>query len=214
MAKQGYGQYCGLAHALDLVGQRWAMLIVRDLLVGPRRYTDLRQGLPGIPSNILSTRLKELEEADVITRRALPRPSNAVVYELTEYGQGLEEAMKSLGRWGARTLRDPRPDDAITIDSMVMALRSTFHSEHADSTDSTYELRLGDIILSAHVHDGAVDVRDGPAEAPDLVIITGPAIKALMAGEISPAEALEQGSVVVAGDAALLEDFARTFSIP
>lgn len=213
MAKQGYGQYCGLAHALDLIGQRWAILIIRDLLVGPRRFTDLRHGLPGIPSNILSTRLKELEDAEVITRRALPRPSNAVVYELTDYGQGLEETVIALGRWGARTLGEPEPGDAITVDSMVMALRSTFHPENTVDADITYELRLGDIVLTAHVHHELLDVTDGAAADPDLVITTGPAVKAIMAGEITPEDAIKQGSVAVVGDPALLEDFARTFRI-
>ncbi|MFW2236949.1 winged helix-turn-helix transcriptional regulator [Rhodococcus opacus] len=214
MARQTYGQYCGLAHALDIVGQRWALLIVRDLLVGPRRYTDLKQGLPGIPSNILSARLKELEDADVIARRALPRPSNAVVYELTDYGNALEDVVKSLGRWGARTLGEPDPDDAVTVDSMVMALRSTFHPDAARDVTLTYELRLGPIVLSARIDRGALEVVESAADQPDLVIETGPAVKALMAREITPEDAIAVGSVSVTGDPALLATFADVFSIP
>src|SRR5437764_13643685 len=101
VAARTYGQFCGLARALELVGERWAMLIVRDLLVGPRRFTDLSRGLPRIPTNILSERLKELEDAGVVHRRVLPRPIGSVVYELTAYGADLEDAVKLLGRWGA-----------------------------------------------------------------------------------------------------------------
>src|ERR1041384_1394007 len=129
MAARSYGQYCGVTPAVELIGERWAMLIVRDLLVGPRRYTDLRQGLPRIPTNILSARLKEMEEAGIVQRRVLPRPSGAVVYELTEYGAELEEVVLGLGRWGAKALGEPGDDEIVTVDSMIMALRSTFRAE-------------------------------------------------------------------------------------
>lgn len=129
MGSRTYGQFCGLARALEIVGERWALLIVRDLAVGPKRFTDLRQGLPKIPTNVLSTRLKELEQSDVVRRRVLPRPAAAVVYELTEYGRGLEDIVIRLGRWGARTLGEPRQDEIVTPDSMIMALRATFRPE-------------------------------------------------------------------------------------
>src|SRR5437867_2883487 len=131
MAKRAYGQYCGLAHALELVGERWALLIVRDLLVGPKRFTDLRRGLPRIPTNVLATRLKELEQSSVVRRRVLPRPAGSVVYELTRYGQGLEETVLALGRWGTQTLGDPRPGDILTVDALIIALRALFRPEAA-----------------------------------------------------------------------------------
>src|SRR5258708_27570367 len=109
VAVRSYGQFCGLARALELVGERWALLIVRDLLVGPRRFTDLRQGLPRIPTNVLSDRLKELEENGIVQRRVLPRPAASVVYELTPYGSQLEDAVMRLGLWGAQSLGEPRP---------------------------------------------------------------------------------------------------------
>src|SRR5690242_10753819 len=99
MTKRGYGQYCGLARAIELVGERWALLIIRDLLVGPKRFSDLRRGIPRIPSNILTDRLKELEDAGLVQRRVLPRPASGVVYELTEYGSDLENAVVALSRW-------------------------------------------------------------------------------------------------------------------
>src|SRR5688572_3869489 len=104
MGKRAYGQFCGVARAVEMVGERWAMLIVRDLLVSPKRYTDLREGLPRIPTNILSVRLKELEDAGVVRRRVLPRPSGSVVYALTDYGTELEDIVLALGRWGAKSL--------------------------------------------------------------------------------------------------------------
>src|SRR5215470_4843058 len=108
MATRTYGQYCGFARALEVVGERWAMLVIRDLLVSPKRFTDLHNGLPGIPTNVLTARLKELEQAGVIQRRVLPRPTGSVIYELTEYGAELENVVVQLGRWGAKSLGDPR----------------------------------------------------------------------------------------------------------
>ena len=104
---RGYGQYCGLARALELVGSRWTLLIVRELLAGPKRYTELAQGLPGIPSNILSSRLREMEDGGIVERALEPRPSTSVVYTLTAYGQELEGPMTALGLWGVKSLPPP-----------------------------------------------------------------------------------------------------------
>jgi DNA-binding HxlR family transcriptional regulator len=211
--RRAYGQYCGLARAAELVGERWALLILRDLLVGPKRFTDLRHGLPRIPTNILSDRLKELEDTGVVRRRVLPRPAGSIVYELTEYGADLEEAIKHLGRWGARSLGEPRPDEIVTVDSLTMALRTTFRPEMADGVRASYELRLGPVVLHARVEDGQLSVGEGSLPQADLVIETGPALKALLAREISPAEAIQQGLVQLRGDAALLDTFVTTFRI-
>jgi DNA-binding HxlR family transcriptional regulator len=214
VAGRSYGQFCGLARALELVGERWALLIVRDLLVGPRRFTDLRQGLPRIPTNVLSDRLKELEQAGVVRRRLLPRPAASVVYELTEYGAQLDDVVLRLGLWGAQSLGEPAPDEIITADSMTMALRSTFRPEAARGVHVGYELRLGEIVLHARVADGTLAVGEGPLAKADLVIEAGPAIRAVLAGEVSPAQAIESGSVQVSGNPALLERFAEMFQIP
>jgi DNA-binding HxlR family transcriptional regulator len=214
VAARSYGQFCGLARALELVGERWALLIVRDLLVGPRRFTDLRQGLPRIPTNVLSDRLKELEHAGVVRRRLLPRPAASVVYELTEYGSQLDDVVMRLGLWGAQSLGEPAPDEIITPDSMTIALRSTFRPEAARGVHVRYELRLGDIVLHARVADGTLAVGEGPLADADLVIEAGPGIRAVLAGEVSPSEAIESGSVRVSGDPALLERFATLFRIP
>jgi len=213
MSARRYGQFCGVTRALEIVGERWALLIIRDLLVSPKRFTDLRQGLPRIPTNILSTRLKELEEAGVVRRRVLPRPSGAVVYELTEYGQELDEIVMALGRWGAQRLGEPGPEDIVTEDSMIMAMRSTFHPEAAVGRNVRYQLNLGQIMIHMDIDNGDLRVGSGEAENRDIVIEAGPAIKALMAGEITPDEALAEGSVKVTGDPDLLKQFAETFYI-
>jgi len=130
MAARDYGQYCGVTQALELVGERWAMLIVRDLLVGPRRYGELAAGLPRIPSNILAARLKELQAAGVIRR--MPR-SRVIVYELTPYGRELEPVVLALGAWGFKAMGDPREEQIITPDSMTMTLRTAFRPQVASS---------------------------------------------------------------------------------
>ncbi len=213
MAKREYGQFCGLVRALEIVGERWALLIVRDLLVSPKRFTDLRQGLPRIPTNILATRLKELEQSGIVQRRVLPRPAGSVVYALTEYGQELEEVVLRLGRWGARSLTEPGPEDIVTVDSMIMAMRSTFRPEASQALEAGYELRLGPVVLGVRVDRGRLEVKEGTLPGADLVIETGPAIKALMAGELTPAEAIDAGSVRLTGDARLLSRFVETFHI-
>src|SRR5438270_58416 len=126
VASRSYGQYCGLARALEIVGERWGLLLVRDLLVGPRRFSELRRGLPKIPTNVLSARLRQLEAAGVVRRRLLARPETGFEYELTAYGRDLEETVMVFGRWGARSLGEPRANEIVTCDSLVMALRSTF----------------------------------------------------------------------------------------
>lgn len=213
MAKRNYGQHCGMAHAVDLVGERWALLIVRDLLVGPRRFTDLKRGLPRIPTNILTARLKELEEAGIVERRLLPRPENSVVYALSEYGADLEDVVLALGRWGARTLGEPGPEDVVTPSSLIMALRTTFQPAAARKLTASYEIRAGEIVLNLSVENGALRVDEGPAPAPDLVIETGPQIRSVMAGELTAAQAVDSGLVRISGDPALFDRFAEAFAI-
>jgi DNA-binding HxlR family transcriptional regulator len=214
MSSRTYGQYCGLARALELVGERWALLVIRDLLVGPKRFTELRDGLPRIPSNVLASRLKELEEHGVIRRRVLPRPANAVVYELTAYGQGIEEAVKQLSLWGAQSLGEPRAEEIVTEDSMVMALRTTFLPEAARDLRASYELRLGPVVVNARVDEGSITAGEGPFPDADLVIEAGPGIRALMAGEVSADELVASGGVRLSGPQELFARFGEVFRIP
>lgn len=214
MSNRSYGQYCGLARALELVGERWALLIIRDLLVGPRRFTDLRNGLPKIPTNVLTNRLKELEQNGIVRRRTLPRPASAIVYELTEYGKRLDPIVRELGLWGAQSLGEPGEEEIITTDSMIMALRSTFRPEAAGDVQVDYEFHFGPIVIHARINDGSIFVAEGSLPDADLIVQAGPGVKDLLAGEVSAGEAIESGIVQLEGDPALLDLFTEMFQIP
>jgi DNA-binding HxlR family transcriptional regulator len=166
--RRSYGQYCGLARALDLVGERWALLVVRELVLGPKRFTDLAQGLPGIGTNVLSARLKELEAAGVVGRRRLPPPAASTVYELTERGRALEPALLALGRWGAQSL-PPRPTaEPLRSEWLALALRALFVA--GAGFEGSVELRLSEGVYAARADNGSLAVVAGPAESPELVV--------------------------------------------
>ncbi len=216
MAARDYGQYGGITQALELVGERWALLIIRDLLVGPRRYGELAAGLPRIPSNVLAARLKELQAAGVI-RRA-PR-SRVIVYELTEYGRELEPVILALGAWGFKTMGDPRDEQIITPDSMTMDLRTAFRPDVAAALPATaYAARVGDAGLLVRVDGPRLDVsrEDSPADlgGADLALVAGPGLHRLIAGELAAERAIATGAVeILRGRRDLLGRFADTFSI-
>lgn len=214
VTRRPYGQFCGLSRALETIGERWVLLIIRDLLVRPKSCTDLRRGLPRMPASTLSARLKELERGGVVRPLAPAESPDSVVYELTPYGRELEDIVYRLSLWGARQLGEPRPEDIVTVDSLIMAMRSTFHPEAARGLRASYELHIGDIVLHACVEDGTVQVAAGRLPGADLVIEPGMALKALMAGELSPAEAISDGHIRVTGDHGLLARFAEIFYIP
>src|SRR5262245_2463820 len=210
---RSYGKFCGLAHALDLVGERWALVLVSDLIRGPKRYTELQRGQPRIPSNVLSSRLKELEEAGVVRRRLLARPAGGVAYELTEYGRELEDVVLQLGRWGARTMPAPRPDDTFTTDTLVLALRSTFRPAAARGLHASYEIHVGDIVVHARIDDGTLEVDEGLLPEADLIVETDLGLHSLLTGELDPIEAMEGGRLRVTGDRRLLERLGEVFHI-
>jgi DNA-binding HxlR family transcriptional regulator len=211
VAARDYGQFDGTTRALELVGERWALLIVRDLLVGPRRYGELSAGLPRIPSNILAARLKELQAAGVI-RRA-PR-SRIVVYELTPYGRELEPVVLALGAWGFKALDEPRADQVITPESMTIDLRSVFRPEVAATLPvTTYGARFGTGDLLIRVDGAALEFSRGTG-AVDLAFASGPGIHRLIAGELAPARAVSSGAIeLLSGRRELLARFAATFSL-
>jgi DNA-binding HxlR family transcriptional regulator len=214
MTARRYGQYCGLAYALDLVGERWAMLIVRDLILGPRRFTEIQRGLPGIPTNVLSARLKELEQNGIVLRRVLPRPESGVVYDLTDYGRELEEILLRLGLWGARSLGEPKPGDVVTPAAVVIALHGSFRPEAARRLRATFEVHIGDVVAHARVANGTIEANDGPAADADLVLAGDQTLRRVMAGELTMDEALALGTVTAAGDPDLLDRFAEVFRLP
>ncbi|SDZ23935.1 winged helix-turn-helix transcriptional regulator [Herbiconiux ginsengi] len=213
MAARDYGQYSGISRAVELVGERWALLIIRDLLVGPRRYGELAAGLPRIPSNILAARLKELQAAGVI-RRA-PR-SRVIVYELTPYGRELEPVVLALGAWGFKALDDPREEQIITPDSMTMDLRTAFRPQVALELPATaYAARLGAAELLIRVDGSSLDVRRGDGQV-DLAFAfeEGAGIRRLISGELAAECAIATGVVeVLRGRGDLLNRFADTFHL-
>jgi DNA-binding HxlR family transcriptional regulator len=212
MTPRSYGQFCGLSRALELVGERWSLMIIRDLLVTPKSLANIQRGLPRMPSEVLTARLRELEYANVI--EGITR-GGEVVYQLTDFGSELEESLLKFNLWGARMLGVRRGDEIVTTDSSVMALRATFRPEAARGLRVGYEFRIGDIVFHARVDDGTLHAAPGSLPGADLIIEPGVAMKGLMTGEISPAEALEKGTVrIISGDPALVHRFAELFHIP
>ncbi|MFF1572620.1 winged helix-turn-helix transcriptional regulator [Leifsonia sp. NPDC058292] len=215
MTNQHYGQFCGLARAAEIVGQRWTLLILRDLNVGRRRYSDLVAGLPGIPTNTLASRLKELEEAGIVARLAPSGTERAVVYELTPRGAELGPALDALGRWGAGGMRTPREGEIVTTASITAALRVAAGDGVVPAEwDVAYTVRVGDVETHLIMRDGTITAGPGPAENPDLVIAAGPQIRDLLAGELDAHTAISTGAVQLEGDASLFERFADSLHVP
>ena len=209
-----YCDGCAAAHALDIIGERWALLVVRELLLGPKRFTDLRAGLPAVSPNVLAQRLRELERAGVLRRRKLPPPAASKVYELTEWGMELEPVIVRLGRWGARSPSKPR-DAALGVDSLVLSFRTMFAPHTAEGLRASYELRLGEDVFMAVVDDGRFEIARGGAEKADATIETDAATLAALVYEGRElAEALRAGEVKIEGDEAAVERFVRLFPLP
>jgi DNA-binding HxlR family transcriptional regulator len=212
--KRTYWEACAAAHALDLVGERWALLVVRELLLGPKRFTDLRAGLPGVSPNVLTERLRELERAGVVRRRKLAPPAASRVYELTEWGMELEPVITQLGRWGARSPLRPR-DAGMSTDALILALRTMFDPRAADGLGAGYELRLGEDRFRAVVAEGRFEVARGSAEEPDATVETDVGTLAALVFEGRQLdEALRSGDVKVEGDRSKVERFLTLFSLP
>lgn len=212
--RRTYDDGCAAAHALDLVGERWALLVVRELLLGPKRFTDLRSGLPGVSSNVLAERLNGLEEAGVVRRRKLPPPAASKVYELTEWGMELEPVIDRLGRWGVRSPSKPK-DAPIGVDALVLSFRTMFEPTAAEGLAARYELRLGEDRFRAEVADRRFEIVRGVADRPDAAIETDAGtLAALVYGDRSLAEALRSGDAKVEGDEMAVERFLTLFPLP
>ncbi len=213
-SKRTYGDRCGIARALDLVGERWALLVVRELLLGPKRFTDLRAGLPQVGPDVLSQRLRELEHAGIVRRRTLAPPAASRVYELTDWGQELEPVVLGLGRWGSRS-PVPGEDAAFGPDSAALALKTLFAPAAAGGLDATFELRLGDHRFRARVADGRFEITRGEPDRPDAIIETDPSTLAgvLWHGR-SIRQALRAGELGLEGDRSLADAFFGLFPLP
>ena len=216
MKNRSYNQYCGLAYALDIVGERWTLLIVRELIAGPRRFTDLLEGLPGISTNLLSERLRELEQQGMLRRRTLPPPAASSVYELTALGQALEKTLLELGRWGSQFV-PPSPEGAalLHVSSYALTLKTFFRREAAQGLNETYELRIGDEVLQVQISEGQLHVQQGEALKADVVFHTDmPSYLGLLSGEIAPNTAIGDGLIRIEGDPEALRRFLKVCRLP
>jgi DNA-binding HxlR family transcriptional regulator len=209
-----YGDGCGIAHALDLLGERWALLVVRELLLGPKRFTDLRDGLPGVSPNVLAQRLRELEQAAIVQRRKLPPPAGAWIYELTDWGRDLKPIVISLGTWALRSQSFPE-DAPVGTDSIILALGTFFDPEAAGDLTARYEIRLGEQAFTIRIADGAIDVARGPADDADAVVESdATTLSALIWQGRDLADALAAGDVTVEGDERAVTRFLTLFPRP
>jgi DNA-binding HxlR family transcriptional regulator len=212
--RRDYFDGCAAAHALDLVGERWALLVVRELLLGPKRFTDLRAGLPHLSPDVLSQRLRELESSGIVRRRKLAPPAASRVYELTEWGGELEPVVLALGRWGSRS---PLPADGAVFgaDAAVLALKTLFSPKRARGLRASYELRLGEERFAAQVSDGGLELRRGGADAPDAIIETDPVtLAAVLWHGRRLAEAIRSGRLGVEGPKEAVNRFLELFPLP
>jgi DNA-binding HxlR family transcriptional regulator len=212
--KRTYGDRCGVARALDLVGERWALLVVRELLLGPKRFTDLRTGLPHVGPDILAQRLRELEDAGLLRRGTLPPPAGSRIYELTDRGRELEPVVVALGRFGS-VAPFPPGDATIGVDAVVVALKSLFAPAAADGADTTYALRLGEQDFRIAVAEGRLDLARGTDLAADATIETDPGTLAsvLWHGRKLD-EARESGDLTATGDRRAIARFLALFPLP
>jgi DNA-binding HxlR family transcriptional regulator len=203
---------CGIAHASDLLGQRWALIVVRELLLGPKRFTDLRAGIPDISPNVLAQRLRELEQSAIVRRRKLAPPAAAQVYELTDWARQLEPAVLALGRWASNSPSFPRGVE-MGPDSLVLALKATFDPAKADGMDAAYELQLGEVPYTIAVKGGRFEAARGEADEPDAVIRSDPSVIAgIVFGGNRLRKAVEAGDVEIDGSRRAVNALFRTLT--
>jgi DNA-binding HxlR family transcriptional regulator len=202
---RSYEEYCAIAKSLDVVGDRWTLLIVRELaLRGPCRYTDLRNGLPGIATNLLADRLRDLERAGVIAREEAPPPIATTLFVLTSRGEGLRPVLEDLTRWGLPLMTEDSPEDAVRSHWLASALELMLEAPLPDGPPVTLEIQTGDQPIALEARDGAIHTKVGPALDPDATLVGEPRpIMGLLLGLIELAAAKELG-VTYRGDPAVL----------
>lgn len=201
MSEHGYNQYCGLARALDIVGDRWTLLVIRELILGPRRFTDLIDGLPGISRKLLTERLRALERDGVIARQDLPPPAARQVYELTDEGRDLAAAAVPLVAWGARRLGERAPDESFRARWAALAMTTFADRDAAKGVAETYQYAVGDSAFYFTVNDGSVELHGGHAEDPAVTVTTDEETWAdIASGKITGSAAVRSGALALAGD--------------
>ena len=212
--RKSYEQYCPMAHALDLVGERWALLVMRELMLGPKRFSDLRAALPGISANVLTQRLEGLEAAGVLVRRKLPPPASAQVYELTPWGYESEPIFQALGRWAARS---PAHDPSLPLStvSLFLSFRTMLDPVRARGVDARIGFRIGAESFLARLASGKIDVARADLGQADLIFTgTAPAIAAAVYGGRPLAALVAKKALSIEGDRALAERFVTLFPLP
>lgn len=201
MARRNYGQYCALARSLDVIGERWTLLIVRDLLLGPKRFKDLLDGLPGIGRNLLAERLRQLQMEGVVERTTLPPPAASKVYVLTSTGVRLRPVVIELSRWGLHLLDAPRLGDQMRPAWLINTMQGSFRPERARGVHETYEFRVNAEIFHVRIDDGRIDARQGSAAVPDFMFEADLAtFLAVGSRQLDPAQAVATGRARFEGD--------------
>jgi DNA-binding HxlR family transcriptional regulator len=206
--KRGYDDACGLAHALELIGERWSLLVMRELMFGPRRFSGLRRDLPGISANVLTQRLGELEERGLVRRTKLPPPASVQVYEATEWGLEAAPILGVLGKWAARS---PLHDPTLPIShvSVMMSMQTMFDPALAGDFAAKAGFRFGDVTYTAEIRDGIIDARRGPVDDCDFTVTAAPEEVAGVLYGGAPIDAIN-----IEGDLALAKRFVALFPLP
>jgi DNA-binding HxlR family transcriptional regulator/putative sterol carrier protein len=213
MPEHRYQQYCALARTLDVAGDRWTLLIVRELAPGPRRFTDLIDGLPGVSRKLLTDRLRALERDGIIARKELPPPAARQVYELTDDGRDLATAMAPLIAWGARRLGDREPGESFRARWPAVAMAGLADREAANGVSETYQFQIGDSAFHFTVDDGSIEVLDGRAEDPAVTWTTDEETWADIAtGKVRFSPAVATGALTVAGNPQAVKRLRKIFS--
>jgi DNA-binding HxlR family transcriptional regulator len=213
-SRRRYDDACGTAHALDLIGERWALLVMRELMLGPKRFSDIRADLPGISANTLTQRLEGLEQAGLVVREQLPPPASGQVYGLTEWGYQSKPVMGALGRWATRSPSHD-PNQHFSPVSLILSFQAMGQPGLPKDIHASLGFRLGRESYVVRVHDGLIDAARGVAEAADAVFTGAPAMVAAAVYGGVPLAALEaEGALTVTGDRALAERFVTLFPLP
>ena len=214
VSRRRYEDACGTAHALELIGERWALLVIRELMLGPKRFSDLRADLAGISANVLTQRLEGLEAAGLVVKRRLPPPASVQVYELTPWGYEAEPIIQTMGRWATRSpLHDPsRP---LSATSLMLSFRTMFDAGRAGDLKAVVGFRLGAEALVVRIEGGRLTAgRGDPSEAQVVFTATPPAVAGVVYGGVPMAAMEAEGALTVEGDRGVAERFFTLFPLP
>lgn len=214
LKKREYNDGCATAHALDIIGERWALLIMRELLLGPKRFSDLRESLPGISANVLTQRLEGLEDVAIVRRSRLPPPAASKVYELTDWGMESEEMIKVIGRWAARspTMAGGKP---MSVNSVVLSFRTMFDGAKAADLNAVIGFRFGENEFLARIACGTLDISRGDASLGDAVVTCDQnALAAVVYGGVPLDEMIKAGEIKITGQLPLVKRFCKLFPLP